>query len=135
MKEIFLYLNNRQIFPYISKTKYGMLSYVNKINTSKGERSKCLVYLKHGKIEYPSFMKRISKQLKDELNLDNEPIIHSIHIKESIESFKYNGYFILYLIECFIQKRNDDISGKSKRFNDYITLDSMIESFKKYLKI
>ena len=115
--------------------EWWIISYVNEIIISNKERSNCLVFIKHGKVEYPSFMKKISKQLKNELNLDNEPIIYSIHINESIENFQYNGYFILYLIECFIKKRNDDISGKSKRFNDYITLDSMIESFKKYLKI
>ena len=123
------------IFPFISKNKYGIISYVNKINISKKEKSNCLIFIKYGKIKYPSFMKKINKQLKNKLNLNNEPLISSIHIDESIESFKNNGYFILYLIECFIKKRNDDISGKSKKFNDYITLETMMESFKKYSKI
>ena len=55
------------VFPFISKNKYGIISYVNRIKISNGERSKCLIYIKHGKIECPSFLKRINKQLINEL--------------------------------------------------------------------
>ena len=123
------------VFPFISKNKYGIISYVNRIKISNGERSKCLIYIKHGKIECPSFMKRINKQLINELKLDKEPIIHSIHIDKYIEEFKFNGYFMLFILQCFIMKRKDDISRQSKKLDEYIVLDNMIESFKKYNEI
>jgi hypothetical protein len=123
------------IFPFISKNKYGIISYVNKIILSNKEKTECLVYIKHGKTECPSFMRKINKQLIDKLNLDYEPIINSIHVNEYIEDFKFNGYFMLYLLECFINKRNDDVSKQLKDFNEYITFENMIKSFKKYKEI
>ena len=123
------------MFPCISKNKFGIISYVNTIIISKGERSNCLVHIKHGKFECPSFMKRINKQLMNELKLDKEPIIHSIHINQFIEEFKFNGYFMLFMLECFINKRKEDASGQSKKLDEYITLENMLKSFKKYKEI
>ena len=42
---------------------------------------------------------------------------------------------MLYMIECFINKRRDDISGQTKDLIEYITLEKMMESFKKYKEI
>ena len=123
------------IFPFISKNKYGIISYVNQINISNKERSKCLVYIKHGNNELPSFIRKISKQLMYKLKLNVEPIIHSIHINEFTKQFRYNGNFVLFLIECFIKKINDDISGQSKILNEYITLENMMKSVKRYKEI
>ena len=67
--------------------------------------------------------------------MDKEPIIHSIHIDKYIEEFKFNGYFMLFILQCFIMKRKDDISRQSKKLDEYIVLDNMIESFKKYNEI
>ena len=80
-------------------------------------------------------MRNINKQLINELKLEEEPKICSIHIEEYIEEFKNNGYFMLFLIECFIKKRNDDILGQSKNLNEYITIEKMLKSFKKYKEI
>ena len=79
------------IFPFISKNKYGIISYVNEINISNKQRAECLVYIKHGKVECPTFMKKINKQLMNKLNLHTPPIICSIHIDDYIEDFKNNG--------------------------------------------
>ena len=86
-------------------------------------------------MESPNFMTGISKQIKYILKIDKEPVLYSTHINEYVQYFKYNGYLILFLIECFIKKRNDDLKGETKKLREYISLENMIESFERYKKI
>ena len=71
----------------------------------------------------------------NELELDKEPIIYSIHVDQYIDDFKFNGYFMLFLLECFIKKRKEDTSGQSKKLYEFITLENMLKSFRKYNEI
>ena len=55
------------------------------------------------------------------LNLKKEPVIHCIHIKEYVEIIKRNGCYILYLIECFMKKKNDDRkAAEPKNLQEYV---------------
>ncbi|GAB1222110.1 hypothetical protein ENUP19_0093G0031 [Entamoeba nuttalli] len=124
------------IFPFSSKNKYGFIAYVNRINITGKERKECVVHIKYGNVKYPEFMRGMNKQLMNVLELPNEPIIYSIKINECIGQIKHNGYITLFLIESFINKRKeDDITGRSKNLREYISIEKMIESFKRYKKI
>ena len=121
------------IFPYYSKGKYGVVAYVNKIRIKKKERRECVVHIKYGEGNYPSYMREVNKQLMKVLKLKKEPVIHCIHINEYVEIIKRNGYYIVYLIECFMKKRDDDRKGvEPKKLEEYVRLESMIEKFRKY---
>ena len=121
------------IFPYIRKLKYGLIVYVEKIILNNKERKNCLVHIKDRDIEYPCFMKKLNKKLKQILNLNNDPMIYSINLKEHMKQFKYNGYNILYLIEEFIKKRDDDEKTRNpKNLVECISKKRMKENFNKY---
>ena len=123
------------IFPFMSKNKYGLIAFVDRINISGKERKKCMVHVDDGKTSYPTFMKEIHKELTKIFELPEEPIIHTIHINKYGDFFKHNGYFNLFLIECMMKKRVEDSTGQSKLLSEYITPESMLESFKKYKEI
>ena len=129
--------NETIIFPYKRKLKYGLIVYVDKIIINNKERNNCLVHIKDRDIEYPCFMKNsINKKLKQILNLNNDLMIYSINLKEHMKQFKNNGYNILYLIEEFIKKRDDDKKTRNpKNLVEYINKKRMKENFNKYEKL
>ena len=124
------------IFPFKSNKSYGIVAYVNKMKVLNKRINKCLIHLKYGNSNYPSFMKGIRKTMKERFKLKNEPLIHSLQIKQCVKRYKYNGYFTLFLLETFMKIRNNyDSKDQQKKLYEYLTDQNMIKSFKRYKEI
>ena len=124
------------IFPFLSRSQYGLIAYVDKIIVQDKEWNNCLVHISDGKKNYPYFMLKRNKEIIDKYELEGANCIKTIHITAPITNLKYNSYFILFLIEQFMKKRDyESRTGNMKILNDYITKEAIYSSFRKYKEI